>query len=62
MIKVLCIEDRQRRQRLYAQDAAELLDEFEVLTAEDGERGCNTAAAERSRSADTAPTGSSQRA
>ena len=46
MIKVLYIEDNDdniymRKMRL------ELLDEFEVLTAEDGEKGCEMAAAER---------------
>src|SRR5262249_32785869 len=38
---------RQRRQRLHAQDAAELLGDFEVLTAEDGEKGCEMAAVEQ---------------
>src|SRR5262245_4489903 len=38
---------RQRRQRLHAQDAAQLLDDFEVLTAEDGEKGCAMAISER---------------
>jgi hypothetical protein len=48
MIKVLCIEDNDDNVYMLKM-RFELLDEFEVLTAEDGEKGCNTAAAERSR-------------
>jgi hypothetical protein len=54
MIKVLRIEDNDDNVLLKMR--LELLDEFEGLTAEDGEKGCNKAAAERSRSTDTAPT------
>jgi hypothetical protein len=46
MIKVLCIEDNDDNGYMLKM-RLELLDEFEVLTAEDGGKGCNTAAAER---------------
>src|SRR5947199_8202253 len=46
--QVLCIEDNDDNVYMLKM-RLELLDEFEVLTAEEGENGCNTAAAERSR-------------
>ena len=46
MIKVLYIEDNDDNVYMLKM-RLELLDEFEVLTAEDGERGCEMAASER---------------
>ena len=46
MIKVLYIEDNDDNIYMLKM-RLELLDEFEVLTAEDGEKGCEMAAAER---------------
>ena len=46
MIKVLYIEDNDDNVYMLKM-RLELLDEFEVLTAEDGEKGCEMAAAER---------------
>jgi CheY-like chemotaxis protein len=46
VIKVLYIEDNDDNIYMLKM-RLELLDEFEVLTAEDGERGCEMAAAER---------------
>jgi CheY-like chemotaxis protein len=46
VIKVLYIEDNDDNVYMLKM-RLELLDEFEVLTAEDGERGCEMAAAER---------------
>ena len=46
MIKVLYIEDNDDNVYMLKL-RLELLDEFEVLTAEDGEKGCEMAAAER---------------
>jgi CheY-like chemotaxis protein len=46
VIKVLYIEDNDDNVYMLKM-RLELLDEFEVLTAEDGEKGCEMAAAER---------------
>jgi CheY-like chemotaxis protein len=46
MIKVLYIEDNDDNVYMLKM-RLELLDEFEVLTAEDGEKGCEMAASER---------------
>ena len=46
MIKLLYIEDNDDNIYMLKM-RLELLDEFEVLTAEDGEKGCEMAAAER---------------
>jgi CheY-like chemotaxis protein len=46
MTRVLYIEDNDDNVYMLKM-RLELLDEFEVLTAEDGERGCDMAAAER---------------
>ena len=46
MIKVLYVEDNDDNIYMLKM-RLELLDEFEVLTAEDGEKGCEMAAAER---------------
>ncbi len=46
MIKVLYIEDNDDNVYMLKM-RLELLDEFEVLTAEDGEKGCEMAATER---------------
>ena len=46
MIKVLYVEDNDDNVYMLKM-RLELLDEFEVLTAEDGEKGCDLAAAER---------------
>ena len=46
MIKVLYIEDNDDNIYMLKM-RLELLDEFEVLTADDGEKGCEMAAAER---------------
>jgi CheY-like chemotaxis protein len=46
MIRVLYVEDNDDNIYMLKM-RLELLDEFEVLTAEDGEKGCDMAAAER---------------
>jgi CheY-like chemotaxis protein len=46
VIKVLCIEDNEDNVYMLKM-RLELLGDFEVLTAEDGEKGCEMAAAER---------------
>ena len=46
MIKVLYVEDNDDNVYMLKM-RLELLDEFEVLTAEDGEKGCDMAATER---------------
>jgi CheY-like chemotaxis protein len=46
VIKVLYVEDNDDNVYMLKM-RLELLDEFEVLTAEDGEKGCDLAAAER---------------
>ena len=46
MIKILYVEDNDDNVYMLKM-RLELLDEFEVLTAEDGERGCEMAASER---------------
>ena len=46
MIKVLYVEDNDDNVYMLKM-RLELLDEFEVLTADDGEKGCEMAAAER---------------
>jgi CheY-like chemotaxis protein len=46
MIKVLCIEDNEDNVYMLKM-RLESLGDFEVLTAEDGEKGCEMAAAER---------------
>lgn len=46
MIRVLYVEDNDDNVYMLKM-RLELLDEFEVLTAEDGEKGCDMAAAER---------------
>lgn len=46
MIKVLYVEDNEDNVYMLKM-RLELLDEFEVLVAEDGEKGCAAAAAER---------------
>jgi two-component system, cell cycle response regulator DivK len=46
MTKVLCIEDNEDNAYMLKM-RLELLGDFEVLTAEDGEKGCEMAAAER---------------
>ena len=46
MIKILYVEDNDDNVYMLKM-RLELLDEFEVLTAEDGEKGCKMAAAER---------------